>query len=54
MTLGWLLILFVGGLGVALALGLLRTRRISRQPEHLAREDEATRAIYDDANRRSE
>lgn len=54
MTLGWLLmVLFFGGLAVALAYGLARTRRVAHQPDHRARQDETTRKLYDDiANNR--
>lgn len=53
MTLGWMLILlFVGGLGGAIAFGYLRSRRISQDPGHIAHENEATRTLYDEAARK--
>lgn len=47
--LGWLLILlFVGGLGLAFAIGLMRTRGVNRIPGHDRDRDEATRDLYRD------
>jgi len=48
-TLGWLMILGVLALGVAIAYGLMRSRPAARSPEHRRARDEATRRLYDKA-----